>query len=221
MRTLIVNFKNYPEVLGDGSVRLALAMERVAGALDIEIIAAPPPPMLALVASKTKVQVYSQTVSGRTGDKTTGAILPEAVKAAGASGTILNHSESKEPLAELQRLMPKLMGIGMGVCLCAETTEEAVKLASLGPKYVAIEPPELIGSGVAVSKAKPQLVERTVAAVRKSGFGGRILCGAGIVSGEDVAKAVQLGADGVLVASSVVKAAEWESKVRELAYSLK
>jgi len=84
-----------------------------------------------------------------------------------------------------------------------------------------VEPPELIGSGIAVSKAKPELIERTVSAARKAGYGGRILCGAGIVSGEDVAKAVELGADGVLVASSVVKAADWESKVRELANSLK
>ncbi len=85
---------------------------------------------------------------------------------------------------------------------------------------MAIEPPELIGSGVAVSRARPELVERTVSVVRGTGFRGRILCGAGIVTGEDVEKAVRLGADGVLAASSVVKARDWESKVRELARSL-
>jgi triosephosphate isomerase len=216
-----VNFKNYPEILGDGCVRLALAMKRVADTVDVEMIAAPPPPLLALVASKVKVQVYSQTVSSRTGDKTTGALLPEAVRAAGASGTILNHSESRMPASELQELVPRLVRMGMGVCLCAETSQEASRLAALGPKYIAIEPPELIGSGVAVSKAKPELIEKTVAAVRKSEYRGKILCGAGIVSGEDVARAVELGADGVLVASSVVKASDWESKVRELANSLK
>jgi len=221
MRTLIVNFKNYPEVLGEGSVRLALAMERVSKEVDVEVIAAPPPPLLALVASKAKVQVYSQTVSPLTGDKTTGSILPEAVRAAGASGTILNHSESKRPEGELRLLVPRLVSLGMGVCLCAETPAEAARLALMTPKYIAIEPPELIGTGVAVSKARPQVVSETVAAVRKSGYEGRILCGAGIVSGEDVSKAVELGVDGVLVASSVVKAADWHSKVRELADSLK
>jgi triosephosphate isomerase len=221
MKTLIVNFKNYTEVLGDGSVRLALAMEKVSETVEVETIAAPPPPLLALVASKTKVQVYSQTVSSKSGDKTTGAILPEAVLAAGGTGTILNHSESKMPDGELQKLVPRLVGMQMGVCLCAETAQEAARMAAFGPKYIAIEPPELIGSGVAVSKAKPELVETTVAAVRKTGYGGRILCGAGIVSGEDVARAVELGVDGVLVASSVVKAADWEAKVRELANSLK
>ncbi len=221
MRTLIVNFKNYPEGLGDGSVRLGLAMKRVSETIDVEMIAAPPTPMLALVVAKTRVTVYSQTVSSKSGDKSTGAILPESVRAAGATGTILNHSESKRTLSDLQRLVPRLVSMGMGVCLCAETPQEATELASLGPRYVAIEPPELIGSGVAVSKAKPELVEKTVSALRKAGYGGKVLCGAGIVAGEDVTRAVELGADGVLVASSVVKSADWESKVRELASSLK
>ncbi len=220
MRTLIVNFKNYPEVLGDGSVRLALAIRRVSETVKVEAIAAPPTPMISLVASKAKVQVYSQDVASTRGDRTTGEVLPEAVRAAGASGTILNHSESRKAPAELQKLVPRLLSMGMGVCLCAQTSSEASKLALLGPRYIAVEPPELIGSGVAVSKAKPELIERTVAAVRRTGFGGKVLCGAGIVSGEDVSKAVELGADGVLVASSVVKAGDWESKVRELARSL-
>ena len=220
MRTLIVNFKNYPQVLGEGAVRLALAIARVAETVNVEAIAAPPTPMIALVASQTKVRVYSQDVDGDAGDKTTGAILPEAVRGAGASGTILNHSESRRSRAELENLVPRLVAMEMGVCLCAQTAAEAAGLAGLAPTYLAIEPPELIGSGVAVSKAKTELVQRTVAAVREAGFRGKILCGAGIVSGDDVAKAVELGVDGVLVASSVVKASDWESKVRELANSL-
>lgn len=220
MRTLIVNCKNYPEVLGEGAVRIALAAKRVAGAVEVDVIVAPPTPMLGLVASKTRARVFSQTVAGKTGDRTTGAILPEAVKAAGAAGTILNHSESRRPPAELTRLVTRLSGMGLEVCLCARTSQEAAKLAKLAPTYIAVEPPELIGSGVAVSRAKPGLIEKTVAAVRKAGYGGKVLCGAGIVSGEDVKMAVELGTDGVLVASSVVKAADWEAKVRELANSL-
>ena len=220
MRTLIVNFKNYPQVLGEGSVRLGLAIKRVSETLDVEAIAAPPIPMISLVASKTRVKVYSQTVASREGDKTTGAVLPEAVKAAGAAGTILNHSESRKTPAELRRVVPRLLSLGMEVCLCAQTAQEARKLSLLGPRYIAVEPPELIGSGVAVSKANPELVEKTVSSAREAGFRGKVLCGAGIVSGEDVARAVELGADGVLVASSVVKAEDWEAKVRELADSL-
>ncbi len=221
MRTLVVNFKNYPEVQGEGSVRLAAAVKKVAEETGVEAIVSPPAPMLALVASKVAVTVYSQSVASATGDRTTGAVLPEAVKAAGASGTLLNHSESRVQPEEIRAVVPRLAAMKLGVCLCAQTTDEAVDLASLGSKYLAVEPPELIGSGIAVSKARPELVERTVSAVRKAGYKGEILCGAGIVSGNDVSKAVALGADGILVASSVVKAKDWEQKVRELARSLK
>ena len=221
MGTLVVNFKNYAEVLGEGSVRLADAARRVAERTGVEIIVAPPTPMLALVASSAGIPVYSQGVGSEAGDKTTGAILPEAVKASKARGTILNHSESRRPPGELRRLVPRLAELSLEVCLCARTAAEAARLAPLGTKYLAVEPPELIGSGIAVSKAKPGLISHTVSAVRSTGYRGKLLCGAGIGSGLDVARAVELGAEGVLVSSSVVKARDWESKLDELARSLK
>jgi triosephosphate isomerase len=215
LKTLIVNFKNYPEAMGDGGVRLARAVARVAADVGVRGIIAPPAPMLALVAANTTALVYSQDVGTEAGEKTTGAVVPEAVRAAGAKGTILNHSESRKPAAVLRRLFPRLAG--MEVCLCARTSAEAARLSELQPTYVAVEPPELIGSGVAVSKAKPSLVRDTVERVRSMGYGGGVLCGAGIVTGDDVRKAVELGADGVLVASSVVKSRDWGAKLRELA----
>jgi triosephosphate isomerase len=219
--TIILNLKNYPEVLGEGSLRIAEAAQRASSKTGAEVIVAPPGPMVALVASKVTIPVFSQTVGSETGDKTTGAFLPEAVKAAGAKGTLLNHSESSRPLNELKRLVPRLRGLSLKVCLCAGTTSKAVTLSRLEPDYLAVEPPELIGSGVAVSKARPELVSRTVSKVRETGYRGKVLCGAGIVSGEDVKRAVELGADGVLVSSSVVKARDWPLKIEELARSLK
>ena len=221
MRTLIVNCKNYPEVLGEGSVRLADALKRAAESARVEAIIAPPTPMLGAVASRVPTRVFGQSVSGKSGDMTTGAIIPEALRAAGASGTILNHSESRKTEAELSRLMPRLERLGQEACLCAKTSQEASRLSRLAPAYLAVEPPELIGTGVAVSRARPGLIEKTVSSVRKAGYEGKILCGAGIVSGEDVRRAAELGADGVLVASSVVKARDWEAKLAELANSLK
>jgi len=219
--TIILNLKNYPEVQGEGSLKIAKAAQEVSLRTGVMVIVAPPGPMVALVASRVSIPVFSQSVGVESGGKTTGAFLPESVKAAGAKGTLLNHSESPLPLSELRRLVPRLQGLSLEVCLCAGTTAKAVVLAGLEPGYIAIEPPELIGSGVAVSKARPELVSQSVSKVRDTGFRGKILCGAGIVNGEDVAKAVELGAEGVLVSSSVVKAHDWKSKIEELAHSLK
>ncbi len=214
--TLIINFKNYPEVMGDGSARLAKAAQMASDRTGAEVIVAPPAPMLAMLASEVEIQVYAQAVSSVEGDRTTGAVLPEAVKSVGASGAILNHSESRVAPRDLRRLVARLSKLSLDSCVCARTSSEAARLATLGSRYLAIEPPELIGTGVAVSRAKPGLVSSAVEAARGSGYKGRLLCGAGIVGAEDVEKAVELGAEGVLVSSGIVKARSWESRIEEL-----
>ena len=44
----------------------------------------------------------------------------------------------------------------------------------------------------------------------------KILCGAGISTGSDVKAALELGTDGVLLASGVVKAKDVEKAIRDL-----
>lgn len=215
-KTLIVNFKNYPEVMGEGSLRLAKAAASLSWELGIDVVVAPPTPMLHSVATSVKVPVFAQRVDLGEQGKSTGATIPESVKAAGCSGSLLNHSESRVPLDVVGLTITRMKGLGLTTCACAETTEEALKVASLGPEFLAIEPPELIGTGTAVSKARPELLSATSEALSQSGYKGTLLCGAGIVSGEDVSAAIKLGTRGILVASSVVKARDWTAKLREL-----
>ncbi len=216
----MLNFKNYPEVLGAKSLELARAAERVSSVVDVEIVLAPPAPMIGAVASAVKNPVFSQKAEVGGVGQSTGALIPESIKAAGAAGSILNHSEARVTPSALDALIPRLKSLGLEVCLCARTPREVRKLASLSTEYLAVEPPELIGSGVAVSRARPGLIEDSVRAARSADYRGSILCGAGIVNGEDVRMAVKLGVDGVLVASSVVKAKNWDGKVTELALAL-
>jgi triosephosphate isomerase len=82
---------------------------------------------------------------------------------------------------------------------------------------IAVEPPELIGSGIAVSKAKPEIITETVSRIRRINNDVVILCGAGITSGEDVRGALRLGTQGVLVASGVVKAKNQAAAIEDLA----
>lgn len=221
MKVLIINLKNYTEVLGNQSVKLAQAAEAVARKIkEVDIIVAPPHPVLGLVTSKVQIPVFSQSVSDVEGGMTTGAIVPEAVVSVRAAGTLLNHSEARIERAQIERLVPRLKKLGLKVCLCANGDTEAEELSKLGPEFLAVEPPELIGSGIAVSKAKPEVVSGTVLRARRAGYRGKILCGAGIVDGKDVEAAVKLGAEGILVASAVVRAKSWEDKITELAIPL-
>ncbi|MCD6235493.1 MAG: triose-phosphate isomerase, partial [Thaumarchaeota archaeon] len=89
--------------------------------------------------------------------------------------------------------------------------------AALGPDMIAIEPPELIGTGIPVSKAKPEVVSGAVEAVKRINTEVHVLCGAGISTGEDVARAIELGAEGVLLASAYVKAKDPKKVLSEMA----
>jgi len=177
--------------------------------------------MLHTIASTVKVPVFAQKVDLGEQGKSTGATIPESIKAAGCAGSLLNHSESRIPLDVLGRTIERMRGLGLTSCACAETADEAVEIAGLNPEFLAIEPPELIGTGRAVSKARPELLTGTAEALAGAGYEGSLLCGAGIVSGEDVAAAVRLGTEGILVASSVVKAPDWQAKLRELGTAMR
>lgn len=86
----------------------------------------------------------------------------------------------------------------------------------MGPNYVAIEPPELIGSGIPVSKSEPEIVENSVKAAKNVNPDVKVLCGAGIGKHEDYVTAMDLGAEGVLLASGVVKAKDPKAALEEL-----
>ncbi len=218
--TLIINFKNYREVLGTKAIELAVEAERVSRGKNVEIIVCPPSPLLHSVARAVDIAVFSQKLEEGEEGKSTGAVIPESILEAGCRGSLLNHSESRIDLETVGRLVARLRSLKLASCACAETAQEAAAVARFSPDFLAIEPAELIGTGISVSKARPELITESVEQVRGTGFVGRILCGAGIVTADDAAEAKKLGAQGVLVASSIVKAQNWRKKIEELADAL-
>jgi len=104
--------------------------------------------------------------------------------------------------------------------VCANNAAVSAAAAALKPNMIAVEPPELIGTGIPVSKAKPEVVSGTVDLVKRINPDVVILCGAGITRGEDVAAALRLGTEGVLVASGVVKAKDPYKVLLEFAESI-
>ena len=105
--------------------------------------------------------------------------------------------------------------------VCADDLKEVETLSLFSPDFLAIEPPELIGKGIAVSKANPSIIKDSVQVVKGISSTVKVLCGAGIVDKTDVEKAVELGAEGILISSGVVKSASWYNKILELSSVLK
>lgn len=217
-RPLIINFKNYEEASAANSVKLAKAAQKVAQKLKVEIIVAPPQPALALVAKSVKILVVCQHVDDEKQGSTTGFFVPEVAKSYGAVGSLINHSEHRIEMKTIASLVGRMRKLGMTSIVCARTPHEVMEISVFGPDFIAIEPPELIGSGRAVSKENPAIITRSIEA---AGSRSRVICGAGITDKGDVRAAVKLGSKGILIASAVVKANSWEHKIAELASGMK
>ena len=104
--------------------------------------------------------------------------------------------------------------------ICVKDIAEVKKYLKLNPDFIAIEPPELIGSGKAISTEKPELIAKAANIVNNSNNKTKLLCGAGIVSGDDVKKAIELGSKGILVASGIIKAKNWNKIISEFSKAL-
>ena len=217
-RPLIINFKNYDEVSGDGAVRLAKAAQAVAKKLKVEIVVAPPQPALAMVARSVRMPVICQHVDNEKLGSSTGYFLPEIAKSYGAAGSLINHSEHRIEMKQIASLVERLRKLDMTSIVCAREPWEVMEVSVFQPDFIAIEPPELIGTGRAVSKENPAIITRSIEA---AGSRSKVICGAGITGRGDVAKAMELGSHGILVASGIIKARSWPAKIAELAAGMK
>jgi triosephosphate isomerase len=207
---LLVNFKTYLEATGKRAVDLSRRIEKVALDNDVRIGVCPQFCDIQPVATQVQIPVFAQHIDPIGPGANTGHVLPESIKAAGGGGTLINHSERTLMLLDIERSVQYAREAGLSTVVCAGTPTLAAAVSLTKPDMVAIEPPELIGSGRAVSKERPEVVTDSVVKIRAVNPNVKILCGAGISTGEDVYAALTLGAQGVLVASGVVKASNPE-----------
>jgi triosephosphate isomerase (TIM) len=218
---IIVNFKTYLEATGCKAIELAKQAERASKESGVYIAVAPQFTDIKAVADAVGIPVYAQHIDAIKPGNCTGHVLPEAAKEAGAVGTLINHSERQLNLAEIDAIIKRCNEAGLISCVCTSNPPISAAVAYLNPDIISIEPPELIGTGIAVSKAQPEAVTNTMKLVRKVNDEAIVLCGAGISHGEDVATALRLGTYGVLVASGVVKAKDPYNVLREFTNSAK
>ena len=218
---IIVNFKTYSEATGRKAVELAKQAEKVSKETGAYIVVAPQCADISRVAEAVEIPVFAQHVDPIKPGSHTGKALVDAVKEAGAVGTLINHSERQMKLADIDAVVKLAAEKDLISCVCTSNPPISAAVAYLHPDIISIEPPELIGSGVAVSKAKPEEVTKTIQLVRKVNSEALLLCGAGISHGEDVAVALKLKTQGVLVASAIVKAKDPYSILREFANATK
>ena len=213
---VILNFKTYLESTGEKALNLAKISQEVAEETGVNIAVAPQHADLLRISSQMGIPVLAQHVDAIDAGGHTGSVLLESVKDAGASGTLINHSEMRMKLADIQQVVKKATEQEMISVLCTNNIETSAAAATLQPTFVAIEPPELIGSGIPVSQAEPEIVEGTVDIMHQINPDVKVLCGAGISTGEDMKAALDLGSEGVLLASGIVLAEDPKKALLDL-----
>lgn len=213
---LLVNLKTYPGHLGPAAERTARILEELGRAHGVPVALAPATPDLGRVAASVTIPVLAQHVDPVDAGARTGTVPAESVRAAGGWGSLVNHSEHPLPFVRTSEVVGRLRGLGLVAVVCARDIPVARRLATTSPPFLAIEPPELIGGDRAVSTARPEVVSGAVAAVRGVSPATKVLCGAGVHDRQDVARALELGSAGVLVASAVARAPDARAAIDEL-----
>jgi triosephosphate isomerase len=215
---IFVNFKTYQEGTGERALELAKICLEVEKETGVKIIPLVQTADIFRLASQG-LSVWSQSVDDISFGPNTGQILPQAVVAAGAKGTLLNHSENKLPTEVIGSIIKnlKLKIKNFRVLVCAESVEEGKEIAQFEPDLIAYEPPELIGGDVSVSTAKPEIIRDFANEIKEI----PVLVGAGIHTQADVRKAIKLGAVGILVSSGVVLAKNQKEVLLDLAGGFK
>jgi triosephosphate isomerase len=218
---IIVNFKTYLESTGKRAVDLAKQAEKASKETGTTIVVVPQFVDLAKIAETVEIPVFAQHIDPIKPGGFTGHVLAESVKETGATGTLINHSERQLKLSDIDAIITLAKEKGLISCVCANNPSVSAAVAAMKPDITSVEPPELIGSGISVSKAKPEIVTDTVKLVKQVDPKMTILCGAGISTAEDVSIALRLGTRGVLVASGIVKAKDPYNVLRAFADATK
>jgi len=208
---ILVNLKAYP----CDPIAVAEAAHEVAEESGVRIAVSPQASQIQAV-SETGVETWAQHVSPNQYGSFTGSTLAEAAADAGAVGTLINHSENRLKLADIDASVQAAERAGLETCVCGNNPRQIAAVSALGPDSVAVEPPELIGGDDSVATADPDIVEDAVAAAEGVDESVDVFCGAGISTGEDVTAAQELGAEGILLASGVAKADDPKEALEDL-----
>ncbi len=214
---LLVNFKTYIQGTGKDAVKLAKLIDKTAKQKRVNVVIAVETADIYPVSKAVKLPVYAQHIDPVEEGAHTGAVLAKDVKENGARGTLLNHSEKRMRYRDLRKSIEIAKRNRLKTVVCVNSIHTLRRIRRFKPDYIAIEPPALIGTGISVSTAKPGLIKKAVKVAR----GVPLLAGAGISSGNDVKRAIELGASGALAASAIVKARDQKAIILDMINALR
>jgi triosephosphate isomerase len=204
---------------GEGMLSLAKVIDKTALKYDVDVIVTPQYTDIKLIADNTeRIFVFAQHMDYLPPGRGLGSVLPEAVKAAGATGVMLNHAEKPLTLEEIEKTIKRADEAGLGTIVCADTLEDIKAIAKMSPNIIVAEPTELIGTG---KTSDSGYVKDTIKLVNEINPDIMVLQGAGISDGRDVYNMIKLGAQATGSTSGIIKAKDPYAMVEEMLFSLR
>ena len=199
---------------GDEMLSLAKVIDAAAKKYDVRVILTPQYTDIYPVAQATEnILVFAQHMDPLPIGRGLGSVLPEAVKAAGAVGVMLNHDEKQLTISELARCIRRAEDLELYTIVCSDSVMEAMAIAQLKPDIIVCEPSSLIGTG---QTSDNEYVQASIKAVKSVNPDILVLQGAGISNGADVYNVIRAGAEATGTTSGIMKAANKEAMVDEM-----
>ena len=201
---------------GAEMLRIAVRADELSREYDVQIIVDPQYVDIPIIAQHVeRALVFAPHMDSLERGRGQGSVLPEAVKAAGAVGVLLNHVERRLSRAELARTISRADEVGLATMVCTDDVDDAVSVAELEPNIIVVELPELIGTGGGTANDGASIIA-TDEAIWSVNPEIRVLHGAGIGCAQDVFDVIAAGAQATGSSSGVFKAADPEAMLEAM-----
>lgn len=205
---------------GKDFVELAKFADQLSLEYDVRVIVTPQYVDIPIIAGETRnIFVFAQHMDSLEIGRGVGSVLPEAIKAAGADGVLLNHVEKRLSMEELERVTRRAAEVELMTMVCADNLDHAKQIAELLPEIIIVESPDLIESGKrSVSEIKQIMQINSV--IQQISPDTLILHGAGINNAQDVYDVIAAGAQGTGSTSGVMLAQDRNKALKEMIESV-
>jgi len=213
---IILSLKTYKESTGEVAIKLLSCVKKISEETGVKIVPAVQPTDIYRVKKELGIEVWAQHMDPIEPGKNMGWLSPYALKEAGATGVVINHSEHKMSDDMVKKTLDKAKEYRFANVIIGFNPEMIIKFDSWGPDFVSYEREDMIGTGVSMLTQEAENIKKLVAVLKNP-----LIIGAGISTGEDTKQAVKLGAKGAILASGFVLAKDPEAKLRELAEGFK
>lgn len=208
---IVINFKNYK--FGNRALALAKKIQRYLP----KAVICPPAVDIENLSQKTKLKIFAQSAEPLDNNRATGYNTLTALKKAGASGVLINHSEHPLSRTNIYKIMKMSKKLNLRVIVCTSTLRGFKSILRLKPLAIAFEDPKLIATKKSITQYNSKAVEKFTKTLKRTKI--ISLCGAGITTVEDVKEAYALGCKGVLISSAIANVKNPSRLLKQIASS--